>query len=330
MNKSIVLAALLATAAPLTAQVAIQGQTSESNSGAEANSGSISGAQSNNTANNNAGIGVSNNTNTTNSNAGAVSGSASEATSSGNTQGQSANNTQGQGQDQGQGQQQSANNTQGQGQDQGQGQTQSNDANNSNANAAEQGQMQDQEQTASNANTQGVTFNQTTNSRTRRVNEHRTNNAVPLAASSSFSSDYCGGTVSGGGSSAPLGISIGVSGTRYDKSCQSLRRAEKFGMAAVNASNMGQLDLSGRLMSMMIWSICTSDSGGPDRGRSTADACDKLLLLGSVGSTRTAQPAPAHAPEPAIVRHSKVTPEAVTRARTVQEQQIAAATPPRQ
>ena len=76
---------------------------------------------------------------------------------------------------------------------------------------------------------------------------------------------------------------------KFDKSCQSLRRAEKFGMAAVNAVNMGQPELSGRLMCMMIWSICTSDSGGPDRGRCTADACDKLLLLGAV-SHASSQP----------------------------------------
>ena len=258
--------------------------TSTSGSNAGAVSGSASGASSdNNATNNNAGIGVSNNENTSQSSSGAISGSASESTSNsnGNTQGQS------------QGQQ--ANNAQGQ--DQGQ----------------SQGQMQDQ--SLANANEQGVTVNQTWNTKNRRETEVRTNNAVPLAASSSFSSDYCGGTVSGGGSSAPLGISIGVAAPKFDKSCQALRRSEKFGMAAVNAQNMGQPVLAGKLMSMMIWSICTSDSGGPDAAKSTAQACEQMLLLGpNAGSTQTAQPAPANAPEPRVARNGRVTPEAAYRA----------------
>ena len=67
-------------------------------------------------------------------------------------------------------------------------------------------------------------------------------------------------------------------------------------------------------MSMMIWSICTSDSSGPDIGRSTADACDKLLLLGSVRSAESKVPTPAQAPEPRVARNGKVTPEAAHRA----------------
>jgi hypothetical protein len=262
----------------------VQGQTSNSASGAEANSGSLSGAQSNNTANNNQGIGTSENTNTSTSASGAISGSASESSSNSNSNG----NTQGQSQGQ------QANNAQGQ--DQGQ----------------SQGQMQDLD--AQQANQQGVTVNQTWNTKNRRETEVRTNNAVPLASSSSFSSDYCGGSISGGGSSAPLGISIGVAAPKFDRSCQSLRRAEKFGMAAVNAINMGQPELGGRLMSMMIWSICTSDSGGPDLGKSTADACDKLLLLGSVRSAGSNTPSPAQAPEPRVARNGRVTPEAAFRA----------------
>ena len=153
------------------------------------------------------------------------------------------------------------------------------------------GQSQLQGQTATNQQGVAVNFNSTT-SRTQKV---YTNNAVPLAASSSFSSDYCGGTASGGASSAPLGISIGGAGPVFDKSCQSLRRAEKFGMAAANASNMGQPELAGRLMSMMIWSICTSDTNGPKADKATAQACDNAGLLGSSASS---QPEPARAPEP--------------------------------
>jgi hypothetical protein len=174
-------------------------------------------------------------------------------------------------------------------------------------------------------NEQGVTVNQTWNTRNRRETEVRTNNAVPLTSSSSFSSDYCGGTVSGGASGSPIGLSIGISAPKFDKSCQSLRRAEKFGMAAVNAMNMHQPELGGKLMSMMIWSICTSDSGGPDVGRSTADACDKLLLLGSVGSEQRIA-APAEAPRVADAK-GKITPEAATRvAQNIEQVAIASTT----
>ena len=263
MNRNLIVAALLCSALPtaVSAQVAVNANdlTSQSASGAEANSGSISGASSDNQNANvqNGNVGVSVNENVSESNSGAVSGSQSESTSNsnGNTQGQSM------------------------GQDQGQDQGQS------------QAQDQSQQQESAQANSQGVTFNQTWNSKNRKTTEVRTNNAVPLAASSSFSSDYCGGTVSGGASAAPLGISIGASGNKFDKSCQSLRRAEKFGMAAANAHNMGQGELAGKLMSMMIWSICTSDSAGPDVGRSTADACNQLLLLGSAHSLASAAPA---------------------------------------
>jgi len=301
MNKSFLLAALLVSTSPLAAQDTL---TSTSGSNAGAVSGSNSGASSdNNATNNNAGIGSSENVNTSNSQSGAISGSASESTSNsnGNTQGQSSSTNTEQGQNQGQ----------------------------------DQNQSQSQDQNLSAANEQGVTVNQTWNTRNRRETEVRTNNAVPLASSSSFSSDYCGGSVSAGGSSAPLGISIGMAAPKFDKSCQSLRRAEKFGMAAVNAVNMGQPELSGRLMSMMIWSICTSDSGGPDAGRSTADACDKLLLLGSIRSADSNQPSPAKAPEPRVARNGKVTPEAAARALSqspagspIADQKVAAANPP--
>jgi hypothetical protein len=304
--KLTVLAALLLTSATgaLAQNVNVNDLASQSASGAEANSGSVSGASSDN-ANVNAqvgNVGVSENTNTSNSSSGAISGSNSESVS-------------GSVSDQAQGQSQTSANEQGQDQT--------------------QGQMQDQNQQldAAQANSQGVTVNQTWNTKNRRQTEVRTNNAVPLTSSSSFSSDYCGGTVSGGVSAAPIGISLGASGTRFDKSCQSLRRSEKFGMAAVNAANMGQPELAGRLMSMMIWSICTSDTDGTERVHHTAQACDKLLLLGSdrsMASATPAQPLAAKAREPKVAKAGKVTPEAAARAITATstDPQLAAVSKP--
>jgi len=316
--KITVIAALLMTVSAFPA-IAQDTLTSTSGSGAEANSGSVSGASSDN-ANVNAqvgNIGVSENTNTSNSTSGAVSGSESESVSISDQQ---------QGQAMDQGQAQSANNTQSQGQN----------ANNSQGQAQDQNQSQDQALDSSQANSQGVTFNQTWNTKNRKTTEVRTNNAVPLTSSSSFSSDYCGGSVSGGVSAAPLGISVGGAGTKFDKSCQSLRRAEKFGMAAVNALNMGQPELSGKLMSMMIWSICTSDSGGPDVERSTADACNQLLLLGShhsQASAAPAQPLAAKAREARTKVKGQISPEAASVAIAQNEQataaQVAASKPPR-
>jgi len=305
MKLTLFAALLLTSAMPLHAQVAVNANdlTSVSGSDANANSGSVSGASSDNQNANiqNGNIGVSTNTNTSNSSSGAISGSNSESVSGSNS-----DQSQGQSMDQGQDQ----------GQEQGQ----------------QQAQDQNQQLDSAQANSQGVTFNQTWNTKNRKTTEVRTNNAVPLTSSSSFSSDYCGGSVSGGVSAAPLGISVGGAGTKFDKSCQSLRRAEKFGMAAVNAANMGQLELSGKLMSMMIWSICTSDSGGPDVEKSTADACSQALLLGPAGSSHMATPKPGETPNPRIARNGKITPEAASRAlasNAVQAEQVAASKPPR-
>lgn len=271
MNKTYV--ALLAGVALFATPVLAQNtntNTNDSTSGAAANSGSVSGSSSDN-ANVNAqvgNIGVSENTNTSTSSSGAISGSESESVSLSNS-----DQNQGQGQDQGQ----------------------------------SQGQMQNQE--SAQANQQGVTFNQTWEaSPQRKTTKVFTNPGVQVTSSSSFSSDYCGGTVSGGATAAPIGISIGGAAPKYDRSCQSLRRAEKFGMAAVNAQNLHQPELAQRLMSMMIWSICTADSGGPDEHRSTAQACMAMALLGSGAS---AQPLPSPVPEPKITdKDGKVTPVA--------------------
>ena len=103
-------------------------------------------------------------------------------------------------------------------------------------------------------------------------------------------------------------------------------------MAAVNAQNMGQPVLAGKLMSMMIWSICTSDSGGPDAGKTTAQACEQMLLLGpNAGSEQIAQPVATPAPEPRVARNGKVTPEAAYKAISANQmaEKVAASTPPR-
>jgi hypothetical protein len=120
----------------------------------------------------------------------------------------------------------------------------------------------------------GQTVSTTFNSYPLKVTKAYTNAAVPLAASSSFSSDFCGSTVSGGTSLAPFGVSVSASATKYDATCRALRVAEKAGMLAVSANNMGFKDLSSRLTALATWSVCTSN------GVNTADACMKLGLTG--------------------------------------------------
>lgn len=156
--------AILALALITSPAISQQNLNSTSGSNSNASSGSISGAQSNNanSANNN----IGNSTSNSNSNAGAYSGSVSGASSNGNSQGQ------------GQGQTQSSYNGQSQGQS----------ANNS------------QGQSATQANGQATTL--TFNSHAPNHVEVKTNTPIGLTASSSFSSDYCGGTASGGASAA--------------------------------------------------------------------------------------------------------------------------------
>jgi hypothetical protein len=141
--------------------------------------------------------------------------------------------------------------------------------------------------------------------------------------------------MSGGASAAPIGITIGMSGPKYDRTCQSLRRAEKFGMAAANAQNMGQPDLAQKLMSMMVWSICMADPDAvalPDgkRANATATACSTLGLMGQTSMASSASlpaPAPAAAPAPRTAdAHGKVTPEAAFRSQ--QDQKLASAAVP--
>jgi hypothetical protein len=133
-----------------------------------------------------------------------------------------------------------------------------------------------QQQGQSATNQQGTSVSNTFNSQQRRFTkeEVRTNAAIPLTASSSFSSDFCGSTTSGGASAAPLGVSIGFSTSKYDQTCRSLRVAEKAGMLAVSANNMGFKDLSARLTALATWSVCTAN------GVDTENACKTLALLG--------------------------------------------------
>lgn len=297
--KRMIIAALLAGAASFPAIAQDTTLNSTSGSDATANSGSQSGAASDQTQGqaqtaNNAGIGNSTSGSVSGSEAysGSVSGSESNGNQQGQSQGQSANN------DQGQSQGQSANNAQGQ----------------SSSNTNSLGQ--------SATNQQGVqvatTFN--TYNRKKTVQEFRTNTAVPLAASSSFSSDYCGGTASGGASAAPLGISIGAAAPTFDKSCQYLRLAEKSGMLGANYHNMQQPDMALKAMSLMAWATCMA---GPinDKTRKgyqenlVMEACLRLGLLGSEASPMT--PPPAYVPPPAVQQpNGYPTPEAVERYKT--------------
>ena len=122
----------------------------------------------------------------------------------------------------------------------------------------------------------------------------KTNAAVPLAAAVSFSSDYCGGTVSAGASG--FGLSIGASGPKMDGNCQALRRAEKFGTAAANAYNAGLTDWAGKLIAMQVWEICMAGNDAVESR--TAEACEGLALLGGDRLPGTPQAAVMQYQEP--------------------------------
>jgi len=128
----------------------------------------------------------------------------------------------------------------------------------------------------------------------------KTNAAVPLAAAVSFSSDYCGGTVSAGASG--FGLSIGGSGPKMDGNCQSLRRAEKFGTAAANAYNAGLHDMASRLIVMQVWEICMAETNAKqDHEPRTEGACERLgLLSGDIPQPRSepAEPSQQSYPTP--------------------------------
>lgn len=125
--------------------------------------------------------------------------------------------------------------------------------------------------------TSSTTFQQTFEAAdipTKTTQKFKTNNSVPLAAAVSFSSDYCGGTASGGASA--LGVSIGASAPKMDGNCQALRRAEKFGTAAANAYNAGLTDLAPKLIAMQVWEICQAGANAKVSG--TDAKCQELGL----------------------------------------------------
>lgn len=207
----------------------------------------------------------------------------------------------------------------------------SHSASNSDANSASNsfsGADSDQQQGQSSSNSnqlgasnqQGVSVSNTFNSTNHKRSYVGTNAAVPLAASSSFSSDYCGGTASGGASIAPIGVSIGGAAPTFDKSCQYLRVAEKSGMLGANYYNMQQPEMAGRAMSMMAWAVCMAGPQADNRKRGsdenvTMQACLALGLLGSGASPTSPPPLPA--PAPAVSQsNGQPTPEAVERYKT--------------
>jgi hypothetical protein len=166
----------------------------------------------------------------------------------------------------------------------------SNSASHSNSASDAQSAAQ-QAQSANNAgNAQAITFNSPA-SPTRTSVDFKTNNSVPLVAGVSFSSDYCGGTASGGASAA--GISVGASKPIMDRNCQAIRRAQTFGMLSANAKNLGNVEQANRLMAMSIYEICESGLG--DKETITANAC---LSLGLVVLGDLPGPRPLNSPTP--------------------------------
>lgn len=180
-------------------------------------------------------------------------------------------------------------------------------------------------------NQQGVSVSNTFNSTNHKRSYVGTNAAVPLAASSSFSSDYCGGTASGGASIAPIGVSIGGAAPTFDKSCQYLRLAEKAGMLGANYHNMQQPDMSLKAMSLMAWATCMAGPQNDKRRKGYEEnvvmqACLTLGLLGSTMSPMSPPPRPA--PEPATQTSTGYpTPEAVERYKTPRGEADPSATP---
>lgn len=96
------------------------------------------------------------------------------------------------------------------------------------------------------------------------------NTPVGLAAATSFSSDYCGGTGSAGASG--WGVSIGGSKVSFDSHCQHLRSAEKWGLAAVTLRNLGHNSESANAATMMIYELCTANAD-------SVEGCKRLGLV---------------------------------------------------
>lgn len=111
----------------------------------------------------------------------------------------------------------------------------------------------------------------------------KTNTAIGLAAAVSFSSDYCGGTAGAGASAA--GITIGGNKPIFDANCQALRRAEKLGMAAVSAHNLGMKNLAAKMEYLSIWQICVSN-------QELQDACYHQGVIAKNGMINSDQGTP--------------------------------------
>lgn len=182
--------------------------------------------------------------------------------------------------------------------DQQQGQSQGLQNSNANTTTAQQGNQQ-----ATSLNFEASTIPTSTT-----VN-WKGNTTVALAAGVSFSADYCGGTASGGASAA--GVSIGGSKPIFDGNCQALRRAEKFGVAAANAYNMGQMDWSVKLLAMQIWETC--NAGNTSVVSSTAEACKILGLTIPNEVMAHSQAAHEHMPQRIAVAERATEPKAVIR-----------------
>lgn len=111
----------------------------------------------------------------------------------------------------------------------------------------------------------------------------KTNTGVGLAAAVSFSSDYCGGTVSGGASAA--GITIGGAKPVFDSNCQKLRGSEGNWRGSFNAKQMGMHSLAAKLAYLAVWENCTRN---PD----VQAACYELGLIRNDGMVNVQQPEP--------------------------------------
>lgn len=84
------------------------------------------------------------------------------------------------------------------------------------------------------------------------------NTPVALTAATSFSSDYCGGTDSIGGSFA--GATAALSKVTFDQHCQHLRASEKWGLVATSLNNMGYREARDSAVSMMLYELCTANA----------------------------------------------------------------------
>lgn len=123
----------------------------------------------------------------------------------------------------------------------------------------------------------------------------KTNTMVALAAGVSMSSDYCGGTASGGASAA--GVTIGAAKPIIDANCQALRLIEKTGIAAVTSFNLGDKETAHKLKRLMVWQICVSETENGNRNKanqipSVEQACKDLGLIVERGMDRSTDPRP--------------------------------------